>query len=511
MALHRPRTKSATVIPVRNAWSATPASTVRGGYKRPGTAIGTCRRTAFSAISPRPPSQSEARRMTKRSLSADSLFLIPQTQSLESEFQAVLGKTLFEKSVNVAEENIMAQGDSVIRWTDRPLSHSADTSPAAMRRSGPPVFQYRSSVAVRPTRTTTPLVNKNQSFRTYFPKGSIDTNAVAKAHGLVGHPTPNITPQIHRIRSATNNNLRNFSLKQEYNDIVKETARERYWKRRAQLKVLEECIKMDVIDELLANADEMIARREEERAAAARAEAERLAELERIELEKKRLEEERLARLIEDGAQTTITYIEEMKNAEKAPKGKKGKKGKRGKGKKSASSGGGKSAKGAKKKKKTPKGADDDYDPETIPASILKDERLGSAGSEGSKKRVRFREKLTSTKTIGGSRSSSPKGKRSSGGKKKKGKGKKGKSKADPVVIPVEPPKPEPPPEVPPEPPIEVKPEEPKEPIVIQLDDPPEFIPAEEYRTKNQMVEDWLNLRTIKMSSKTQSLLIDLS
>ncbi|XP_072017921.1 uncharacterized protein [Amphiura filiformis] len=508
MALQRERTKSATAIPVRNAWSAT---SIGNFNQRPGTAIGTCRRSAFSAISPHPPSQSEQRRLAKRSLSADSLFIIPKTQSLESEFQAVLGKTLFEKSVNSAEEDIMSKGDSIIKWTDKPLSRSASAGNSpAMRRSGPPVFEYRTAVTLRPTRCTTPLVNQNQTFRTYFPKGKLDVNAVANAHGLVGHPSPNITPQIHRIRSATHTNLRNFSLKQEYNDSVKETARERYWKRRAELKVLEECIKMDVINEVLANADVMIARRQEERAAVARAEAARLAELERIELEKKRLEEERLARLIENGAQTTITYIEEIKNAGKKPaKGKK-KKGKRGK--KSASSDGGKSGKSAKKKKKIPKGADDDYDPETIPASILKDERLGSGGSEGSKKRVRFREKLTSTKTIGGSRSSSPKGgKRSSspGGKKKRGKGKKGKSKVDPVVTPVELPKPEPPPEAPPEP-LEEKVEEPKEPMILQMDDPPEFVLADEYRTKNQLVEDWLHYKTCKVASRTHPLIIDL-
>ena len=507
MSLSRGRTKSATIVPIRDAWSST---TIASPRRRPGTAIGTCRRVAFSATSPRPPQTERPRRQPMRSLSAESLFIIPQAESLESEFQTVLGKTLFEKTVNGAEEDIMAKGDSVIQWNDKPLSHSADNSPS-IRKSGPPVFQYRTAITVRPTRCTTPLVNQNQSFRSYFPKGSLDINAVATAHGLVHQPCPNIRPQIHRIRSATQRNLLNFSLKQDYNDEVKETARERYWKRRAELKVLEDCVRMDVISEILAKADAEIEKREQERAAAARAEAERLAEIERIEAEKRRLEEERLARLMENGAQTDITYIEAIKNAENAPaKGKK-KKGKGKKKKSSSPSRDGKSSKTAKKKKKTPKGADDDYDPENIPASILKDERLGSAGSG---KRVRFREKLTSTKTIG-SRSSSPKsGKRSSSpnGKKrggKRGKGKKGKTKEDPVVIPVELPKPEPPPP-PPEPP-EVKPiEEPTEAVIMQMDDPPEFILAEDYKTKNQLVSEWLHFKTCKVASRNSSLIVDL-
>lgn len=473
---------------------------------------------------PRPP---------RRCKSAESLSIIPTVLSVDSEFQTILGKSLFEKTVNGAEDDLMAKGDSVIKWSDRPAStlgasRSGDTNfstAASPKPSGPPVFEYRTAISVRPTLSTSPLVKQNQTFASYFPKGSLDHHTVAHSHGRVDGPYPSITRQVHRLRSASHVNLRSFSLKPDLTDRKKETAREIYWKRRAQLKVLEECIRQDVIDEVMALADAEIARREEQRAAARLVQLEKLAELERLELERIRLEQERLARLIENGAQTTITYIEDIKNAEKAPvKGKK--KGKKGRGKKSSSpsrGGGAKSPKTAKKKKKKSPSVGADDDNQTLPqktvTSILKaEERLGSASSlssgDSAKKRVSFRKKLTSTRTI---RSNSPPKRSSSptpGGKKrgaggKRGKGKKGKAKVSPEPIPVEPVAPVEPPPPPPEPEPE-PPVEPSEPIVIQLDDPPEFIPAEEYRTKNQLVQDWLTYKTSKSASKTLPLLIDL-
>ncbi|XP_071483193.1 uncharacterized protein [Diadema antillarum] len=450
----------------------------------------------------------------------DSNFLIPRVRDLESEFQRELGKCLFERTVQFAEEGAAAEALPTQRDSNNnvgtPKSNrsvsvhdlSSFSSGAGANRESVRFFDSRRYLNVRPTRCTSALVQKNERFDTYFVRGTLDKYAVANAMGPVTSPHPAIGKDLHRVQIASKGNLRPFSVREAFTDKEKEEAPEEYWKQKAieekERKEAEEKARKEAEERARIEAIEREKReREEEKLrlieeARARKEAEELLAFARAETEviKAQLSEVEKAR---DEALTKLETLSTMSTTSK------------GKGKKGKSSGKGGKGKGKGKGKKG-KGDTSDANSDVSSVSrkkagktILKSGDTDDNSSTTDSKKVTFKEKLVSTKAISprGNRAKSPK----SGGKKKnfpgssrsksgsaKVKGKK-KKKKSPEPPPVEE---APPPPVVEEPPPVVSLEEklPKKPKPIVLDQPPMFCLATDYKTRQQVVEEWLYLRS---------------
>ncbi|XP_038047428.1 uncharacterized protein DDB_G0284459-like [Patiria miniata] len=471
-------------------------------------------------------------RQPSRSFSAESLHVIPQTLDIESQFQVVLGKCLFDKAVQIAEEGQLgsARGSPVRPYSASPCSSRPGSSYGSSGTNSP-MLDDRTTLKLRPTRCTSPLVKGSRSFDSYINKGSIDQLAVAKTRGTIESPKPSIYRYLRRVKTASDQNLNDFSLKAEFTDKVREGDREQYWRRKKEEKIIEE----ETRERKRTEKAEMMIILEDMKKDYEERKVKEALELQRLQLEAERIakekKEQELALLENTENQINADDISVVSSSSKSSKKRSSKKGKASK--KDKTSRKAKSARKSAKKKSSvapsPSDAEGDRSGSNTPQPILKsDERRPSddgSGETGQGKRVTFREKLVSTRTIRphkpvASRKASPKrpfpGSSSSesrstsptpGGRKKKpgsSKGKRGtkkgtKKKAIEPTPPVEPPPelerpvPEPPP---PEPVVEPEPEEPKESEVIIVEEPPEFCPAAEYRTRKQMVEEWLYYRS---------------
>ena len=134
----------------------------------------------------------------------DSNFLIPRVRDLESEFQRELGKCLFERTVQFAEEGVAtgtlpSQTDSNNNTMSSRNARSVSvndlssfSSGAGANRESMRFFDSRRYLNVRPTRCTSALVQRNERFDTYFVRGSLNKYAVANAMGPVASPHPPI-------------------------------------------------------------------------------------------------------------------------------------------------------------------------------------------------------------------------------------------------------------------------------------------------------------------------------
>lgn len=449
----------------------------------------------------------------------DSNFMIPRVRDLESEFQRELGKCLFERTVQFAEEGAISgsiptqvnvnnnNNNLKSRSSNRSVSVddlSSFTGGGTANRESMRFFDSRRYLNVKPTRCTSALVQQNERFDTYFVRGSLNKYAVAHAMGPISSPHPPIEKDVHRMQAANKDSLRPFSVREAFTDKEKEEAPDEYWKQKA----IEEKERLEAEEE-------------------ARIEAEARARIEAIEKEKREREEEKARLIVEEQARKeaeellafaraeseaikaqltevekardeALTKLETLSTMSTTGKGKSKGKGK-GKGKGKKGKGGGSDSmsevSGSSKKKAGKK--------------ILKNGEADDNSSTTGGKKVSFKEKLTSTKTISPrERTKSPKRSSSGGGKKNnfpgsarsksgsakvKGKKKKKKKSPEPPAEPL--PEPEPVKEEPP--PVEDITEKlPKKPKPIILDEPPMFCLATEYKTRQQMVEEWLYVRS---------------
>ncbi|XP_041484041.1 eukaryotic translation initiation factor 4 gamma-like [Lytechinus variegatus] len=452
----------------------------------------------------------------------DSNFMIPRVRDLESEFQRELGKCLFERTVQFAEEGAMSgsiptqpdlnnnntnnNANIKSRTSNRSVSVddlSSFTAGGTANRESMRFFDSRRYLNVKPTRCTSALVQQNERFDTYFVRGSLNKYAVAHAMGPLSSPHPPIEKDVHRMQVANKDNLRPFSVREAFTDKEKEEAPDEYWKQRA----IEEKERLEAEEKARIEAEERARieaierekrEREEEKARLvaeekARKEAEELLAFARAESEaiKAQLTE------VEKARDEALTKLETLSTMSASGKGKSKGKGK-GKGKKGK--GGGSDAmsdvSGSSKKKGK--------------KTILKNSETDDNSSTTGGKKVSFKEKLTSTKTISPrERTKSPKRSSSGGGKKKnfpgssrsksgnaKVKGKKKKKKKSPEPPAEPPPEPEPVKEEEPPPIEDITEKLPKKPKPIILDEPPMFCLATDYKTRQQMVEEWLYVRS---------------
>ncbi|XP_022089749.1 DNA ligase 1-like [Acanthaster planci] len=487
--------------------------------------------TARSVPSWAPPAGS---RQPARSFSAESLHVIPQTVDIESQFQAVLGKCLFEKAVQIAEEEQTASGRaSPARPSSASPCSSRPGSSYGSSGANSPMLDSRTTLKLRPTRCTSPLVKGGRSFDSYINKGSVDRLAVASTRGAVEPPRPSIYRYLRRVKTASDQNLNDFSLKAEFTDKMREVDREQYWRRKKEEKIVEEETrerKRKEKAEMMLILEDMKKEYEERKAKEA-------LELQRLQLEAERIAKEKLeqelaaAESIENQTKDEVSSV--VSSSSKGSRKRSSKKGKGSKKEKNSKKGKGarKSAKKRSSVAPAAPGVEGERSGSSSPQPILKmDERRPSddgSGGAGQGKRVTFREKLVSTRTIRShkpvsSRRTSPKKpfpgsasseacaslpttprekrKKPGSSKGKRGSKKGAKKKSTESIPPVEPPPQEPEPtvlEVPtPEQAVEPEPEESKEPAVITVEEPPEFCPAAEYKTRKQMVEEWLYYRS---------------
>ncbi|XP_033644976.1 uncharacterized protein DDB_G0284459-like [Asterias rubens] len=484
-----------------------------------------------------------------RSFSAESLHVIPQTKDINSQFQTVLGKCLFDQAVQGAEDGgqqspVATRGMTPMPGSGSPGSSRPASSQGSTGTNSPLMDTSRTTIRLRPTRCTSPLVKGSRSFDSYINNGSLDQVAIAKARGPLEPPKPCIYKYIHRVKTASNNNLNDFSLKSEFTDSLRESEREKYWKGKVEEKIIEEEMnerkereKAEMMIILEDMKKEYVVRKAKEEAELRKKQE----ELDRIAKEKEEKEALMAASIANQCiADDTLSVIS---SSSKSSKKRSSKKGGRSKKDKNSKKGKSSSKKSAKKRASVSPSRDESNQGSgrNTPQPILKSDGRRQSSAEqsenssgtGKTKRVTFRKNLVSSKTFKSSkpvspkkispkksfpgsagsesrsssptrgdkksRSSSPKGKRTRGKGSKKGTKKKSTVDAEPQVEP--PQEPEQVPE-PVEPETTLEPEEPKEPVVIVVDEPPEFIPAVDYKTRNQMVEEWLYYRTSSANRK---------